>query len=431
MNLFQRAVGWVAENTGVVERITDPMDPRLWGAALQRSMAGVDVSPENALQLGVVQACMERLSGTVSSLPFMVFERTGPNAEDRRPAPDHPLMDLLHDGLGEQTGQEFFDELTRHLSWWRNAYAIIRPDEDGFPIGDLEQVHPSRVVDVYRGTNGLRFYKIRRLPPDTQVDIFSQDEIWHIRRAPLTADGLRGRPVWETARETLGRALAVEQFGALFFANGGAGGGVISHPGSFKDKEEQSNFLDAWRAGGGGTNRHKDRLLLKGATYARDTIQNDEAQFLETKKEMKYEVAALWNMPGHMVGLLDRATNNNIENQSTGYVMHTIAPPIHAIEQSARRDLLIGDDKKRFFLAFNVAGLLRGDFKTRWTGYGLGRQWGWLSINDVRRLENMEEIGPEGDTFLVPMNMQPAANVDADVGDEADPQDPEDAQEAD
>lgn len=423
---FQRMVAWVAQATGAVPNMDDP---RWWGAPTLGSVSGVMVTPDSALQLGVVQSVLERLGGTVSSLPLMVFERTGANGEGRRLARDHPLFRMLHRRPNRsQTAQEYRDELEKHLAWWRNAYSIIRPDADGFPIGELEQVHPSRVVQVYRGPDGRRYYKIRQLPPSNAVDTYSEDEVWHIRKAPLTPDGLCGQPVWETARETLGRALAVEQFGARFFANSSHSGGVITVPGVFKDKESEADFLRTWREGGAGPNQHRDRVLKNGATYTPPALTNEESQFLETKKEVKYELASLWNMPGHMVGLMDRATFSNIEQQSIEYVVHTLGPWITAIEQAAERDLLIGEDQDRYLVEFNVSGLLRGDLKTRWAAYFQGRQGGWLSINDVRRLENMDPIGPAGDVYETALNMKPAGTAsDNDTTDN--PQDPEDVQE--
>jgi HK97 family phage portal protein len=427
MGLLQSFSGWLAEATGAGERITDPMDPRLWGMSLQQTIAGVTVTPEAGDQLGVVQSVKERLGGTVSSLPLMVFERGADGS--RRPAPEHRLFKLLHSRPNAyQTAQEFRDEMTRHLCWWREALSIIQPDPAGFPIGSLDQVHPSRLVDVKR-LGARRVYYIRDLPPSNEVRAYMDDQVWHVRKAPLRADGLRSIPVWESARETLGRAIGVDQFGARFFANSSHAGGVIEHPGRFKDKEEQANFLGAWRAGGSGVNQHRDRLLLNGAKYTAPTLDNESSQFLETKKETKYELASLWNMPGHMVGLMDRATFSNIEQQSIEYVVHTLGPWIAAIEQSAERDLLIGDDQDNYFVEFNVSGLLRGDIKTRWAAYAQGRQWGWLSVNDVRRLENMDGIGPAGDVYVTPLNMVPAGKAGEDSAGDENPQDPDDVQE--
>ncbi len=426
MGLLQSSARWFASATGAYP--TDPMDRRYWGGNTVVSSSGVTVTPESAFGLDVVQSVLGRLSGTVSTLPMMVFKR----GEDgsKVPAPEHPLYRLLHrKPNGTQTAQEFRSELVTHLAFWRNAYSVIHPGPDGTPVGSLEQIHPSRLKQIRRDESGRTYYTFRRLPPLSGDDTYRDDELWHVRMTPLTEDGLRGKYLWETSKDTFGRALAVEQFGALYFANGGSGGGVLEHPGTFKDKEEKDRFLDAWRDNGGGMNRHADRLLLNGVKYSRQTVANDEAQFLETLKEVAIKLCRLWNMPPHMVGILDRATFGNIEQQSTEYVVYTLAPYIVGIEQSAALTLLTEEEQEEYFVEFNVSGLLRGDFKTRMQGYAWGRQWGWLCVNDIRRLENMPPV-PGGDSFLVPLNMSatgaPSGDGENDAPDKPDPFDPAD-----
>ena len=394
----------------------DASDSRFWGGSgMAPLVAGMSVTWQSGLQLDVVQAVMARLSGTCSTLPLMVFKRSE-DGDASTPARDHPLYRLLHRAPNaRQTAQEFRAEQVGHLVYWRNAYSRIHADpQTGAPVGSLEQIHPSRLLNLWRGPDGYAYYQFSELAPAIGSFVLREDSVWHVRMAPLTEDGLRGKYTWETSRDTLARALAVEAFGLRYFANGGAGGGTLQHPGAFKDKEEQGRFLEAWREGGTGLNQHKDRLLLNGVTYTRFTVNNDEAQFLETKKEMGAAVARLWNMPPHMVGLLDKATFSNIEQQSLEYVVYTVAPFLAAIEQAAWRDLLVGDDQDEYFVEHNVNGLLRGDWKSRWQGYAWGRQWGWLSVNDVRRMENMPSIGPAGDERLVPMNMNAAGSPGTD-----------------
>lgn len=409
MNLLQRAIASLASGVGLTASAGDA-DGRGWSTGgIASGLAGVPVTSETALGYWAVRACEEALAGPISTLPMMVFERTGDDS--RRVAREHPLFNLLHRRPNRrQTAQEFRDDQQRHLSTWRNAYARILPAEDGGPIGALDPIHPNRVRHIERGTDGWVYYHIARLSPAIGNDVLREDEVWHLRKAPLTSDGLRGKAIWETDRETLSKALAVEQFGSLFFANGGSGGGVIKHPGNFKTKEDEASFIETWRAGGSGLNRHKDRLLKFGVDYQPFSVQNDEAQFLETKKQCGYETISIWNMPPHRVGMLERSTNNNIEQQSIEFVMYALAPYVSAWEQGATRDLLIGADADRYFVEINVAGLLRGDLTTRWAAFALGRQWGWLSVNDVCRLENQNGIGPEGDVYLEPMNMVPAGS---------------------
>lgn len=407
-------VSGLASTVGLQASARDAGDDHWWGPVAQATASGEVVTPENATQHWAVRACTEALAGPISTLPMMVFRRL--DGDKREIARDHPLFSILHRRPNRrQTAQEFRDEQQRHLGTWRNCYARIIPAEDGGPLGELDPIHPSRVTRIERREDGRVYYEVARLKPAIGHDWLREDEVWHIRKAPLTEDGLRGKAVWETDKETIGKALAVEKFGALYFANGGSGGGVLKHPGSFKTKEDQERFLATWRAGGTGLNRHRDRLLLHGVEYSPFEVKNDEAQFLETKKQAGYEVASIWNMPPHRVGMLERATNNNIEQQSIEFVMYTLAPWIAAWEQAAARDLLIGDEAEEYFVEINVAGLLRGDIKTRWAAYALGRQWGWLSIDDIRRLENMDPLGKDkgGDDHLTPLNMVPAGQVAA------------------
>ncbi len=418
---------------------SDPMDPRFWGVDSATTSAGVSVTSTNAFSLDVVQSVLGRLSGTVSTLPMMVFKREADGS--RAPAPDHPLYQLLHRRPNRfQTSQLFRAEMVVHLGFWRNAYSIIRPGPNGEAVGELEQVHPDRLKRIVQQPDGRRYYTFASAGGGADVS-YRDDQVWHVKMAPLTKDGLRGQAVFETSRETFGRAIAVEQFGALYFANGGSGGGVLEHPGTFKDNHARDSFLETWRMGGGGSNRHKDRLLTNGVKYSRQAVANDESQFLETLKEVSIKLCRLWNMPPHMAGILDKATFSNIEQQSTEYVVYTLAPYIAGIEQAAWSDLLIGEEQDEYFVEFNVAGLLRGDFKTRMAGYAQGRQWGWLSVNDICRMENRPGIGPVGDIYLTPMNMSatgapggdgqvghnggPPLDDDADDPNDGDPKTPE------
>ena len=399
-------------------RSLDPMDPRFWGAPDTSTMSGENVSPATALQLDVVQAILGRLGDAVSTLPVEVFEHIAndddADADDRRPAREHPVAKLLRKRPNaRQTSAEFFGDLTTHLAFWRNAYAEIVLSADGFTPAILEPIHPNRMLKIERRRDGRIVYTVRRLD-NTGQDDFDASEIFHLRRAPLTDDGLRGKYMFETARETFGKAQAVENFGSLYFRNGGSGGGVLEHPHHFKTKEDEDRFLAAWRRGNSGIFRHRDRLLLDGVKYTPFSAKNDEAQFIETLREMALKLCRLWNMPPHLIGILEKSPLSNIEQQSIEFVTLCLTPYLVAWEQALTRDCFVGDEADRYFVEFNVAGLLRGDLGSRWKAYSLGRQWGWLSVNDVHRLENMKGIGPAGDVYLTPLNMNAAGSPAAD-----------------
>lgn len=410
MNLFTRLLASVAGG------FTRPAstEARLWTEAVGLdTRSGVHVTARKVLQLDAVQGCLENIGGPISSLPWGVFERkrpaggaAGEGGDAREPKPDHPLGRLLNQRPNaRQTSQEFWDEQMRHLAFYRNCYAVIVPGADGAPIGALEPYHPNRLVKIERAPDGAIYYTFSGLGTGAQ-ERYRSDEVLHIRRAPLTEDGLRGEPVYETSPEVFGRAIAVRDFGGDYFRNGGSGGGILEHPGSFKTKEDREAFIEAWRAMATGPNRHKDRLLTHGTKYNRLEVKNNEAQFIETEKLSDLRIARLWNMPPHRIGVLDRATLSNIEQQSLDFVMYTLAPYICAAEEAVERDLLVGDDEQsRLFVEINVAGLLRGDLKGRFEAYKMGREGGWLSVNDIRRLENMNPIDG-GDRYLEPLNMR-------------------------
>lgn len=392
-------------------------DPRAWADSKANPVAqsGVVVTQASALQLGVIQAVQEVLAGSISTLPFMIFERMADGS--KRAATELPIYKILHTRPNSrQTAQEFRDEQQRHLCVWRNCYARIE-SEGGLPISGLDPIHPERVAKIERMPDGRIYYTINPVGTGA-IETLRDDEIWHIRKAPLTLDGLRGMPVWETGREEIGRALAVEYYGARFFRNSGKAGGVLKHPGRFNTKADRDDFWEAWRMRSTGEMQHSDRLLTHGVEYVPANLSNDEAQFIETLRQCEVKIARLWQMPPHRVGILDRATNNNIEAQGIDYVVHTLAPWVAAWEQGASRDLLIGDQQDRYFAEFNVAGLLRGDIMSRYRAYAQGRQWGWLSVNDIHKLENMAGIGESGDRYLEPINMRQAGESD-DTGNDA------------
>ncbi len=413
----------------------DPANDWWWMTGTSAvSAAGIVVTDDAALQLDAVQSILTQISGTVSTLPLMVFRKTG--TDTKVPVPDHPLYKVLADRPNdEQTPQEFWQELTIHLLFWRNFYGLIRPGAD-YAIGAIDQIHPTRLVKIERRADGRRYYTFNRLAPSIGNDTYRDDEIWHIRLPRLTKDGLRGLTMVEAARDTFGRAIAVEQFGALYFKNGGSGGGHYEHPGKFSSKEDKQDFLDTMRSQGTGLNRHKDRLLMYGVKYNPNKVENDEAQFIETLKETSIKLCRLWGMPPHKIGILDKATLNNIAQQATEYVTGAVMPPVTAIEQGAKRDLLVGADADSYVIEFNLGGVLRGDFTTRNSGYVFGRQWGWYSVNDIRRMEGLAPIGEAGDIYLMPLNMRnaedPAPDTDPPApGKDPDPEDPKDPEDAD
>ncbi|MCL2299205.1 MAG: phage portal protein [Firmicutes bacterium] len=207
------------------------------------------------------------------------------------------------------------------------------------------------------------------------------------------------------AKNAVGLALATEEYGAAFFANGANPGGVLEHPGVIKDVQR---VKESWNAGYQGSgNAHKIALLEDGMKFHAIGIPPEQAQFLETRKFQINEIARIFRIPPHLIGDLEKATFSNIEHQSLEFVKYTLDPWVVRWEQSLMQMLLLPMEKQEYFIKFNLDGLLRGDTKSRNDSYATGRQNGWLSANDIRELEDMNRIPEEegGDAYLVNGNM--------------------------
>lgn len=221
----------------------------------------------------------------------------------------------------------------------------------------------------------------------------------------LGFDGLVGYSPIAMAKNAIGMAIACEEYGAKFFANGAAPGGVLEHPGTLKDP---TRVRESWNTTfGGSSNSSKVAVLEEGMKYTPISISPEQAQFLETRKFQINEIARIFRVPPHMVGDLEKSSFSNIEQQSLEFVKYTLDPWVSRWEQAMVRSLLSPSDKRKYFIKFNVDGLLRGDYQSRMNGYATARQNGWMSANDIRELENLDLIPQEegGDLYLINGNM--------------------------
>jgi HK97 family phage portal protein len=263
-------------------------------------------------------------------------------------------------------------------------------------------------MSVDRDENGVLYYTYQRSQEEGKESgtvTLSTRDVLHI--PGLGFDGLVGYSPIAMAKNAIGLAIATEEYGAKFFANGAAPSGVLEHPGTIKDP---ARLRENWNATfGGSANSGKVAVLEEGMKYTPISISPEQAQFLETRKFQINEIARIFRVPPHMVGDLEKSSFSNIEQQSLEFVKYTLDPWIIRWEQSLNRALLNVDEKKVYFFKFNVEGLLRGDYQSRMQGYATARQNGWMSANDIRELENLDKIPAEsgGDLYLVNGNMLP------------------------
>ena len=308
----------------------------------------------------------------------------------------------------------FRETLMTHLLLWGNAYAQIIRNGKGEVVA-LYPLMPNKMT-VDRDSNGQLYYTYQRSNEEAHTMEGSSvklkpSDVLHI--PGLGFDGLVGYSPIAMAKNAIGMAIACEEFGAKFFANGAAPSGVLEHPGTIKDP---SRVRDAWQSQfGGSSNSGKVAVLEEGMKYTPISISPEQAQFLETRKFQINEIARIFRVPPHMVGDLEKSSFSNIEQQSLEFVKYTLDPWIIRWEQSMMRVLLSLDEKKEFFIKFNLEGLLRGDYQSRMNGYSIARQNGWMSANDIRELENLDRIPAEqgGDLYLINGSMLPLGSAGA------------------
>ena len=377
------------------------------------SSSGKAVTERSAMQMTAVYSCVRILSEAVAGLPLHFYRYTDDGGKEK--AIDHPLYRRLHDEPNpEMTSFIFRETLMTHLLLWGNAYAqIIRNGKN--EVIALYPLMPNK-MDVSRDKSGQLYYTYVTQPEEAHtmkgtVVYLRPSEVLHI--PGLGFDGLVGYSPIAMAKNAIGMAVACEEYGAKFFANGAAPGGVLEHPGTIKDPQR---VRESWQSTFGGSgNSNKVAVLEEGMKYTPIGISPEQAQFLETRKFQINEIARIFRVPPHMVGDLEKSSFSNIEQQSLEFVKYTLDPWIVRWEQSIRRALLSSEEKQKYFVKFNLEGLLRGDYQSRMNGYAIGRQNGWMSANDIRELENQDRIPAEegGDLYLVNGNMMPLKDAGA------------------
>ena len=377
-----------------------------WHFLFGGTTSGKAGNERTAMQTSAVYACVRILSESVAVLPLHVYLNK-PNGSKERTA-DHPLQRLLHDEPNREMPSFVFREtLMAHLLLWGNAYAQIIRDGRGYPVA-LYPMLPDRMV-VDRDPNGELVYTYQS--DKGQVKL-RRDNVLHI--PGLGFDGLIGYSPIAMAKNAVGLALATEDYGAAFFANGANPGGVLEHPGVIKP-EQADRLRESWQSQFGGANAHKVAVLEEGLKFHQMSIPPEQAQFLETRKFHINEIARIFRVPPHMVGDLEKSSFSNIEQQSLEFVKYTLDPWVVRWEQSLMQSLLLPSEKATVSIRFNLDGLLRGDYQSRMQGYSVGIQNGFFSVNDVRSLEDMNLLteAEGGNVHVLNGNMIKLADVGA------------------
>lgn len=363
-------------------------------ASVYVRVAGMTVSEESALCFGAVWSCVRIISETIATLGWHLIRELPDGTRERTVNTDLDRL-LNAQANPEMTAFSWRETALAHCLLWGNHYTEIRRDYAGRVLG-LYPIHPASVKPD-RDASGALIYRIWQ--DGAGEAILPARDVIHLHG--IGYDGIVGLSVVAYARQSIGVGLALDEFGASFYANGAHVGAALKHPGKLSQQAKdylKSSFAEAHA---GASKAHKTIVLEEGMDVVKLSMSMVDAQFLESRKFQVSEICRWFRVPPHKVADLDRATFSNIEAQSIEFVQDTILPWCRRLEQEIDAKLI---GQWRTTSRLNIDTLLRGDIVSRFNAYENGRLGGWLSINDVRRLENMNPIPAGGDVYLQPMN---------------------------
>lgn len=347
------------------------------------SSTGIPVSAESAMRYTTAMICVRVLSESVASLPCILYRRRSDGGKDR--ATDHPLYSVLHDQANDwQTAFQYIEGSMVNLSTRGNGYAYVDRNSRGQTIG-LTPLNPDPVI-IDQAPNWSPLYSVT-MPDNTRAKRLTSREIHHIT-GPLPK-GYVGQSMISLARDAIGLGLAAERFGSHLYKNGVKPSGVLKHPKAI-GPEATDNLRQQFESKYGGlSNSSRPLVLEEGMEWIAMSIAPNDAQFLETRKFQRSEIAGIFRVPAHLVNDLERATFSNIEHQTLEFIIHSLRPWLKRWEQAINRDLLAPQEKGEYFAEFLMDDLLRGDIKSRYEAYAQAVQNKWMNANEIRIRENM------------------------------------------
>lgn len=344
-----------------------------------------------------VHACVQLISETIASLPLGLYRRLpGGGKEAVR---EHPLYSVLHDQANEvQTAMEFREQFVASCLLDGNGYALKTVNNRGEVVA-LKIVPPGECLPE-KLVNG----RVRYQQTGNKTKIHLQDEMLHLRYR--TVDGFTGLSPITIARLSIETALAHQDWESNYYRNGARPAGVLTIDKMLTpDQKEQVNqsFSEQYS---GVKNHNKVMVLQAGMDFKPISLSAKDSEFVESRRMTTEDIARIFKVPPPMIGVLENATFSNITEQSRMLVMHTLRPWLVRIEQAMNASLLTAESRQDLFIEHNAEGLLRGSQKERYEAYRVGREWGWLNVNEIRSMESMSDIGLPGNEYRSPMNSE-------------------------
>ncbi len=368
----------------------------------QETASGVNVSVRSGARQATVYACINILSRDKAALPLTLFEKTLNGGREK--VRSHEVSEFLANPNPAMTAFQFRRTAWAHQHAWGQSFARIKRSRRGEVVAWL--LDPD-TVQIGVNSAGRKIY--RQTLPDGTTEDFRDNQILH--RFGLSFDGLQGISPIRHCMEAVGTAIALGEYGASYFQSP-VPRVIATHPTGFKDDGDARKFREGWNESYSGKKGLKTIAVLpKGMEVAQVVkIPNEEAQFIESRKLAKEEIAQLYTMPMHRLQALDRATFSNIEHQDLEYAKYTLLPDLVAEEQALEQALLLPEERETLFIRHNMDALLRGDFKSRMEGHSTGINAGFLTRNEAREHEDLPRIAGL-DEPIVPKNMGPASQL--------------------
>lgn len=389
---------------GLEKRDVTVVPSSLWRAGIHGTgtPAGINMTPDVAMSVTAFFSAVRFRAFAVASLPKILYQRT---ASGKRRVIESPLYRVLHDEPNsEMSAFDLWAMLDSHVTARGNGFAEIVTDAAG-NITALYPLRPDKMEIMRAADGGLRY--VYQLPQkfDSRKVILLPEQVLHLRG--LTSDGVMGIAQVSMMRNAVALAKATEDYGGAYFGNGANPGVVLKHPGKFKDQTVVDRIRDGWEEMHRGLdNAHRVAILEEGMDVAQIGLSPEDSQFLETRTFQVYEIARMTDVPPSMIFELSQSNYSTLEQMTLDYVVHHLRPWLVAYEQQCNRSLLLQSEKDAGWFVENlIDGLLRGDLTTRYNAYAIGKQNGWLTTNNILRMENMNTIGAKGDVYTVPLNM--------------------------
>jgi len=365
--------------------------------------SGIVVGDDRARTISAVYACVDLISKTIATLPARVYRKTAKGREEQTWHPANRLLRVQPND--RQTPFQFRAYMQACLCQRGNAFAFIERNTYFEPTA-LVPVRPAN-VEIIETRSGKSMYRIDGREYDST-------RMLHVP-AVQTHDGVTGIAPVTAMRETLGLALATQEHGARTFRNGAAPGGVIETPAGTNPDQVEKLRLEWDRNHRGISNTGRPAILYGGMQFKSVGFNNEDAQFLESRRFEVEEIARFYGVPLALIQSTEKSTSwgSGIQQLIEGFVKFTLAPIVVNWEQRLSAALLTEEQLAAgFYVRLSLDGLLRGDQKARYDAYAVGRQWGWLNANDIRRLEEMDDLpDAQGGIYLHPANMTPAGMV--------------------